>query len=231
MILNISVIIPTYNEFENLLKLQNFFLNNLYKYPTIEIIVADSIKSVDNAYCLTTPYQYLKTSKTGRAAQMNAGAKIATGDILVFLHADVFPPDSFVEDIHSAIAAGYEYGFFAYTFMPTTFMLKINSSFTQKKGVFSGGGDQIHFMTRMLYDKMSGYDEKYVIMEDFDFIRRCKRAEVSYTIIKNLATVSSRKYFNNSWLKVNLVNLIAFVMFILHIDSRWIKKVYYGMLK
>jgi len=229
--LNISVIIPAYNEFENLLKLQRFFLIQQHKYPTLEIIVADSLKSVDNASCLTTPFHYLKTTKTGRASQMNAGAKIATGDILVFLHADVLPPDSFVEDIYSAICSGYEYGFFAYAFTPTSFMLKINSSFTNKKGVFSGGGDQIHFMTRILYDKMRGYDEKYVIMEDFDFIRRCKKAKIGYTIIKNLATVSSRKYFNHSWLKVNLVNLLAFAMFIMHLDSRWIRKVYYRLLK
>lgn len=167
----------------------------------------------------------------GRAAQMNLGAKMATGDILVFLHADVKPPVSFAEDIRDSILKGNEFGFFAYQFVPSSFMLDINAGFTGHKGVFAGGGDQIHYMTSALFIAMGGYDEKYTIMEDFDFMRRLKKLNKPYDIIQQKATVSSRKYLQNSWLRVNTANLMAFILFLLQTKPDLIKKWYYKILR
>jgi glycosyltransferase involved in cell wall biosynthesis len=186
--------------------------------------------SDDNTASLGHPFTYFKTGKSGRAAQMNTAAKLAKGDILVFIHADVLPPSNFCESINKAISQGYLFGFFAYRFDPSSFMLDINASFTGRKGIFAGGGDQIHFMHKSLYETLNGYDEKYKIMEDFDFTRRVIKAKIPYTIIQDKAIVSSRKYIHNSWLRVNIANLIAFIMFKLNIDSQIIKKYYYGHL-
>ena len=162
---------------------------------------------------------------------MNFGAKTATGDILVFLHADVKPPATFVDDIRNSILNGYEFGFFAYQFAPSFFMLDINAVFTNRKGLFAGGGDQIHYMTRSLFNCMGGYDEKYTIMEDFDFMRRFKKLRKPFDIIQQKATVSSRKYINNSWLRVNFANLIAFILFSFNTKPDLIKKWYYKILR
>jgi hypothetical protein len=51
-------------------------------------------------------------------------------------------------------------------------------------------------------------------MEDFEFIRRLRKRE-SFTIIPKDTVVSARKYQENSYLKVNIVNLIVFMMFFL----------------
>jgi glycosyltransferase involved in cell wall biosynthesis len=228
--LSISVIIPCFNEYDNLLKLKDFFLNIDGELPT-EIIIADSPISSDASERIGPPFLYLKTKKSGRAHQMNEGARIAKGDVLVFLHADVLPPINFGNEIQESIDHGFHFGFFAYRFRPTSFMLNINASFTGQKGIFSGGGDQIHFMHKSLYDSLNGYDEKFQIMEDFDFVAKVKKSKTPYTIVHSKAIVSSRKYRNNSWLRVNIVNLVAFLMFKLNIDSGLIKKVYYQLLR
>lgn len=161
---------------------------------------------------------------------MNEAAAKARGDILVFLHADVIPPSTFIKDISDTINEGFSYGYFSYKFEPSSFMLNINALFTHNNGLFAGGGDQIHFMTRELFLQMGGYDESYCIMEDFDFTRRVKKSGKPIKLIKNPAVVSSRKYKNNSWLKVNLLNLIAYFMFKMNFSPKKIRKLYYGQL-
>jgi glycosyltransferase involved in cell wall biosynthesis len=210
-LLIISVIIPTYNEYSNIVRLGAFFSNVIYDQTT-EIIIADSPLSDDSLSKLNGSFQYIRTNNTGRAAQMNEGAKVAKGNILVFLHADVTPPESFQKDIISALEQGYDFGFFAYDFDPSSFWLSVNASFTGKNGVFAGGGDQIHFMKRSVFEQLNGYDNKMSVMEDFEFFNRVKAHKIPYTIVQNRAQVSSRKYFKNSWLKVNFANLCAFTM-------------------
>jgi len=227
--LKLSIIIPTLNEYQNLLKLAAFIGG--INMDNVEVIVADSKFTNDNSMSIGFPFRYMQTGMTGRAAQMNQGANVASGDILVFLHADVKPPVSFVEDIIYCIKKGNEFGFFAYRFYPTSFMVDINASFTGRKGLFAGGGDQIHFMTRSLFMTIGGYNEKFTIMEDFDFVRRFKKLKKPYQIIQKPALVSSRKYFHNSWLRVNTANLMAFTLFLIYINPELIKKWYYKILK
>ena len=227
--MKISIIIPTFNEYENLLKSADFF--GKVNTSDLEIIVSDSKNSFDNTKNIGKSYTYLPSGVSGRAAQMNKGAKIATGDIFVFLHADVVPPVTFMQDIHLSVSHGFHFGFFAYRFEPTSIMLDLIASFTGRKGIFSGGGDQIHFMTKTLYDTLVGYDENFCIMEDFDFFRRVRKNNISYDIIQNKATVSSRKYANNSWLRVNFANLVVFILFLSNVKPVFIKSVYFKILK
>jgi len=226
----ISIIIPTYNEYSNIERLSAFF-SNVNQQQTTEVIVADSPLSNDSLSTLSGPFHYVRTQQTGRAAQMNEGALASKGDILVFLHADVTPPDSFHMDILTALEQGNDFGFFAYDFAPSSFWLTVNASFTGKKGVFAGGGDQIHFMKRSVFEQLRGYDPKMVIMEDFEFFKRIKRNKIPYTIVQKRAQVSSRKYVKNSWLRVNFANLCAFILFSLKADSQIIKTCYTKMLR
>ncbi len=207
------------------------FFDSLDK-STFEVIISDSPKSTDHTSDIVNGYNhnYLKSKKVGRAAQMNEAIKCAKGNIFCFLHADVFPPTTFIQDIKGTLTAEKQFGFFAYQFDPSTTLLNINARFTGKDGVFAGGGDQIHFMTRSLYTEMKGYDEQYCIMEDFDFVRRLRKSNKPISIIQNKATVSSRKYIQNSYLKVNLLNLMAFTMFSWKTNPMFIRRLYYKFL-
>src|SRR5256885_1302057 len=82
----ISVIIPTLNEEVNL----PVTLRQLTDHPDVELIVVDggsTDRTIDIAQQFT-PYVFC--TLPGRAKQMNVGARHATGDILLFLHADTF---------------------------------------------------------------------------------------------------------------------------------------------
>jgi glycosyltransferase involved in cell wall biosynthesis len=209
----ISIIIPAHNEGPNLRKLlEQPFIGAV---PTVEIIVALSPNNNDGSEKMVLPKRarFLYCSGRGRALQMNEAAKEAKGDVLAFLHADVFPPDSFVSDIEHTIKEGYEAGFFSYCFDNDSFWLKINARFTARKGVFTGGGDQCLFIKKTTFNELGGYNGSQVLMEDFEFFDRMKKADIPYKIVRNDLIVSARKYQYNSYLRVNLSNLLLLFLF------------------
>lgn len=226
----LSIIIPVLNEEKRLRSLIPFLIKNT---NNSEIIIIDCKYSSDQSkkVCTDYPVQYIRSNNVGRAYQMNEGAASAKGDVLMFLHADVFPPKSFEKDIFAEVRNGFQAGFFAYEFDPTNRWLSINARFTKKDGLFAGGGDQCQFMTRKVFDEIGGYDESYVIMEDFAMIRKMKRKSLPLTIIQEPAIVSSRKYKKNSYLRVNLVNFIVFMAFLLGVSPFTLKKMYSFSLK
>ncbi|NJB37747.1 TIGR04283 family arsenosugar biosynthesis glycosyltransferase [Croceivirga sp. JEA036] len=210
----ISVVIPAHNEATNLANLLPH-IKGLKQYENTEIIVVLSKDTQDKSIQVCNRYgvHWYQSSVTGRAAQLNLGALHAKGKYLAFLHADVWPPSSFFTDIKETLEGTSEAGFFSYQFNKNSFLLNINSKFTKKDGIFTGGGDQCLFIRASVFKKLHGFDEKQVIMEDFEFFRRMKQQKIRYTIIPNNLMVSARKYETNSYLKVNLSNLLLVVLF------------------
>ena len=226
----LSIIIPVLNDAIGLANLLPFIKKHAAGQ---EIIVVDAAASIDNAAEVAEKHNvaFVKSVNCGRAIQMNQGAKIASGNVLMFLHADVLPPPNFVENISEAIDNGSRAGFFAYKFEPSTRWLDINARYTAKDGLFAGGGDQCQFMTKDVFEDLGAYDERYVIMEDFALIRKIKKKDIPLSIIQDRATVSSRKYSKNSYLWVNIVNLVVFLAFLLGVSPKTLKKMYSFSLK
>lgn len=210
----ISIIVPAHNESENLKKLVPL-LQSLIKNSEHEVLIALSSKNTDTSVLLLQSLKanFVSCTKQGRACQMNESVAQAKGDILVFLHADVIPPKTFISDIEQTIAEGFDAGFFSYRFDKESFFLKINASFTSKDGIFTGGGDQCLFIKKERFDEIGAFDESQVLMEDFEFFDRMKKHNIRYKIIKNDLIVSARKYTQNSYVKVNLSNLLLIVLF------------------
>ena len=222
----ISIIIPSHKETANI----DFLVGRLTSIPTqgpFEIWVALSPESEMNFKRETLEKaQFVQCVKKGRACQMNEGAKLAKGDILAFLHADVKPPESFLLDIQKTIDSGIDAGFFSYRFDRESFPLKINSYFTAKDGIFTGGGDQCLFIKRQVFETLGCFKETQVLMEDFEFFERMKKNAIRYKIIKNDLIVSARKYEANSYLRVNLSNLLLVVLFRLGYSSKKLKTIH-----
>ncbi|MBT8237128.1 MAG: glycosyltransferase [Croceitalea sp.] len=228
----ISVVIPAHNERQNLLRLLPRLLQ-LAKGHSIEIIVC---YSKSNSQFLTEreaspPVTAIHCSNNGRALQMNEGSIRAEGDILVFLHADVIPPKGFFEDITATLANGHEAGFFSYQFDKQNFWLGLNASFTKRDGLFTGGGDQCLFIKRAAFEQLGRFDEKQVIMEDFEFFKRMKSKKVPYTIVDNPLLVSARKYENNSYLRINLTNLILVILFKMGLAPLRLQKIHNSLIR
>lgn len=226
--MKVSVIIPTWNEAENLKELIPLLTNKGGEFIS-EIIVVDG-GSTDETVKLSKMLgvKVLVSKIKSRAEQLNLGARYATGNLLFFVHADTRPTKSFADDLQIAKLKGYKAGCFRYKFDSDRFLLKINSWFTRFNGLFSGGGDQTLFISRELFNTLGGYDPKFCLMEDFELVRRIKQRSKFYIIPKTI-TVSARKYRDNSWLRVQLANLFVFSLFYMGVAPEKLKR-YYSIL-
>ncbi|MEM6379205.1 MAG: TIGR04283 family arsenosugar biosynthesis glycosyltransferase, partial [Bacteroidota bacterium] len=212
--MTISIIIPTWNEAANIRQLLEY-LQRL-KAPSLleEVLVIDG-DSEDDTVSIAREMDakvYVAPQK-GRANQMNFGAHLAKGQILYFVHADVRPPLSCLLDIQQSIKDQKCIGCFAYHFKSDSRMLKMNAFFTQFDWMANGGGDQTLFVLKERFVELGGFDEQLPIMEDFDFVWRAKKRKYTMHLVKKRALVSARKYEQNSYLKVQLVNALTFMAF------------------
>lgn len=227
----ISVIIPTFNEQDNIGPLIECIQKNGGQ-AVKEIIVVDGGSS-DNTLAIAQQLNVmaLQAPKQGRAAQMNYGASLATGDVLYFIHADTRILPSFVTDIQHALDEGYESGCYRFRFDSNRFILKINGYFTRFNRLMLRGGDQTFFITKTLFEILDGYDEHYVIMEEYDFLRRLwAKNRPTFKLIPKSVLVSARKYEKNSWLRVQIANLTAVILFRWGTQPSQIARIYKKML-
>ena len=113
----------------------------------------------------------------GRALQMNAGAAIARGDVLLFLHADSRLPAGFGASVTRAIEGGAVGGRFDVRLRGRHPGFPLLGAAINARSRWSGiaTGDQAIFVTRAAFDSVGGY-RPLPIMEDFDLVQRLRRA-------------------------------------------------------
>jgi rSAM/selenodomain-associated transferase 2 len=205
----VSIIIPVLNEAGRIAQLLDY-LQEHGGNDIAEIIVVDGYSSDHSGTIAQKAGAVVIQSTACRAAQMNAGAKIAKGDILYFVHADTIPPANYAAAIQRALHSGWSMGCFRYRFDAENFLLKANAWFTRFHFLVFQGGDKTFFITKKLFNQLNGYDEKYTVMEEYDFLRRATKSHLRFTVLPETVIVSARKYENRPWLKVQLANLAAF---------------------
>lgn len=204
--MQISIIIPTYNEAKNISNTISHLQAHNGKYLK-EIIVADGGSSDDTLQLAKQlGARTLSSPVKGRAGQMNYGVQQAEGDIYYFVHADTKPPVDYQDDIIRAVNDGYDCGSYTTAFDSDKLLLKINALFTRLDHLFVRGGDQSIFITKELFDTVGGFKEEMLIMEDYDFLQRIWEAG-KFKLFQKSTLVSARKYDENSWLEVQLANL------------------------
>ena len=208
--MNLSIIIPTFNEAENISRLVGFLHNHA---GDKEIIVSDGGSTDDTLVIAKKAGASVVVSpQKGRAGQMNYGASLAKGDVLYFIHADTIPPRSFFTDIEIAIAEGFSFGRYRTAFDSKKIILKINAFLTRFDLFECYGGDQTMFISQKLFNEIGGFDASMKIMEDYDLVSRAKKLG-RYKIIQKAALISARKYDSNSWWKVQTANYTIIQMY------------------
>lgn len=223
--MSISVIIPTLNEANNIGNLLDY-LHQASDSTVVEILLIDGGSNDDTvAIAQAKGAKIFSCAVRSRAAQMNLGAQHAIGEILYFIHADTLPPRHFAQIILAEMTKGINMGCFRYRFDSSSWLLKCNSWFTRFNFLWCQGGDKTFFIRKEVFVELGGYDEKYVIMEEYDFIRRARKKYLMPTL-PYTATVSARKYQHNSWLRVQLANLLVFNLFRFGLAPVQLKKIY-----
>jgi rSAM/selenodomain-associated transferase 2 len=187
----VSIVIPVYNEEDSIGPL----LAHLSELAPDEMIVADG-NSADRSAEIAARRARVVRVATGRGAQMNAGAGAATGDVLLFLHADVRLRRTALDRVRNAmrdpaVIGGnfdirYEGGD-----MTAGLFTRINRV-RRFFGVFYG--DSGIFCRRSVFDALGGY-QPWPILEDYEFARRLWRAG-KLALLDEPIQVSPRRWYH-----------------------------------
>lgn len=195
LLITLSIIIPTLNEAQNLGETLNS-LGNQH-----EIIVVDG-GSGDSTLQIAESHgaRLVKSGIANRAVQLNKGAGAATGEMLLFLHADTQVQSGTIENLlqrcekDGAIVGGGFHRYFDSTspvLKVTCFLANLRSSWF---GIFLG--DQGIFVRKSVFEQLGGFREDLGFGEDLDLSLRLK--SVGNLIAVKPAVLSSPRRFEKS---------------------------------
>jgi rSAM/selenodomain-associated transferase 2 len=190
-----SIIIPVLHETEIINGLLES-LKEIIRNHTVELIVVDGSLTQDTLAIITdTTVQKLHSSQ-GRAVQMNTGAAHATGDILVFLHADTFLPPNALFKIQTCLQNPDIVGgaFTSQPNSPNRFIHSIyKTSMLRAHITRAPYGDQVIFLRKTFFEKIGGY-ANLPLMEDVELMRRVKKNSGRIVILPDIAVTSARRW-------------------------------------
>jgi rSAM/selenodomain-associated transferase 2 len=159
-----------------------------------EVIVVDG-GSTDATAARARPLaDRVLTSPCGRARQMNAGAALASGDVLLFLHADTRLPADADLLVRAAMNAGAAWGRFDVRIAGRHPMLGVVAAFMNARSRWTGvaTGDQALFVRRRLFERVGGFADQ-PLMEDVELTRRL-RAMGRPACLRARVTTSGRRW-------------------------------------
>lgn len=172
--MRVSVIIPALNEAPGIAQT----LSGVRQAGECELIVVDGGSSDGTADLARAQADVVLTADRGRARQMNAGARSASGDVLLFLHADTILPVGFAalvqHALHEPAVVGGRFDVRleaeGWPFRMIETLMNARSRWTK-----ICTGDQALFVRRETFLTLGGLPE-LALMEDIEFSRRLKRA-------------------------------------------------------
>jgi rSAM/selenodomain-associated transferase 2 len=184
------VIIPTLNE-EGYI--ERCIHNVLALDPDVEIIVADG-GSKDNTLKIAYDLGVIVVdSRPSRGTQLNSGAERASGDVLLFLHADTeLPEDTFkyLEELFQNREV--QIGTFKIVYNPHHWLLDLISFFMRFDTIFTKFGDQCTVVRRIFFDSIGGFPD-WPLFEDVGIFQTARKRTRIHSF-PGKAITSSRRF-------------------------------------
>jgi rSAM/selenodomain-associated transferase 2/rSAM/selenodomain-associated transferase 1 len=224
---HISIIIPALNEAENI----SNTLTNIDPSINSEIIVVDGGSHDSTVMFARSLGAKVISGLPPKARQMNSGAEIATGDVLLFLHADTLLPKNFDEYILESLdRPGIVAGAFELSIDSPIPALKLIESLAnwRSRRLRLPYGDQAIFVQSKLFQQMGGFPN-IPIMEDFQLMR-CLRKKGEIVTLPVSVSTSPRRWEKLGILKTTLINQLVIVAYLTGIApdviARWYRRSY-----
>lgn len=220
----ISVLIPTYNEEQNIGPL----LERLVKQPGTEIIVCDGGSTDRTAeICAAYPVKFIRGPR-GRGLQLNAGAEVATGEILFFLHADSLVDPGVFPEIRQAVANNYLWGCCTLHFDDRSLFFRAVAFGSRLRAkIFSlCFGDQGIFCQRRFFWEQGGFPP-IPLMEDLALSRKLRR-RLRARVLSSPIITSSRRFKEGGCLRTLLLMQKLKLLYYLGVSPERLAFMYQG---
>ena len=190
-----SIIVPAFHE-GRIINALIGCLNRLDSGERIEVIVVDGASEKDTLKAIDARHVIKISSEKSRGKQMNAGASVARGEVLIFLHADTEPPLHALKKIDSLLERSECVGgAFDLGIRSDRLILKAIGKLASWRSHLTRVpfGDQAIFLRREYFNRIGGYKE-IPLMEDVELMRRIKKLGDKIWIFRDRAMTSSRRW-------------------------------------
>ena len=202
--MKLSVIVPVLNEATGVPELCAHLMP--YARQGVEVLLVDGGSEDGTAELVECLGFRLIRSPRGRALQMNSGAATASGDVLLFLHADTRLPSGVLERLHSRVAKVHDWGRFDVRIEGRPAMLKLVAWLMNWRSRLTGiaTGDQAMFMTRAAFDAVGGFSSQ-PLMEDIEMSSRLCRLARPLCLADRVVTSGRRWEQHGLWRTIFLM--------------------------
>jgi rSAM/selenodomain-associated transferase 2 len=190
-----------------------------------ELIVVDG-GSADRTAELARPFAPVVSARRGRAVQMNAGAQLARGDVLLFQHADTLMPSGALDMVRDVMSDPQVIGgAFAIRFDEPGWMYeRMGRDTTRRSRTGSYTGDQCIFVRREVFWRIGGYP-RLEIMEDVELSHTLRRLG-PVGLIDTPVVTSARRHRTCGLLNVLLLCWRIRLLYALGVSDTTLKRMY-----
>ncbi len=222
-----SIIVPVLHESDKI----NFLIghiNSLECSEEVEVVVVDGSAGEDTIEAIKSEGVIKLRAEKGRGKQMNAGASIAGGEILIFLHADTELPAGAFAKIDAAMKhEKYVGGAFELRIKSEKFLYRLLARLASIRCRLTKipYGDQAIFIRSNYFKRIGGFKE-IPLMEDVELMRRIKRIGDKICILKDHVSTSARRWNEEGFFFGLLRNAILFVLYILGVSPHRLARFY-----
>lgn len=223
--MSISVILPVLNE----AALIGAALQRIPRTEDMEVIVVDGGSADGTVSLAEAAGARVIRAGSGRARQMNAGAAVARGEILLFLHADTRLPAGFAGQVRQTLSRpGVVAGAFRLRIHSPRWSLRLIEALANFRShrLQMPYGDQALFLRRHHFRAATGF-ANLPIMEDFEFVRRLRRRG-RIALAPAAAVTSARRWERLGVLRTTLINQAMILAFLLGVAPARLARWYRG---